>query len=154
MKHPVTPAIVVLLACMLAACHELCYDNTSIKVGVAVVDSLSQQHKLQVFSVCGEGSDSVLYQNTALDMFYLPLRKDTTQCAFLFTVGADSLTRQTYRMQINYQNYPQLISPECGCEIFHTLQSASFEADQAYPVSIINSQVQNTANEIHLQIRM
>lgn len=117
-------------------------------------DSLNAKYAPCV-RVHGVGSDSILYDSVASQLLMLPLHDAQTVTEYEVVVfAADTLHRDTtFVLHIEHTPLPQFISQECGCAMYHSLQSASFVGENvAKTITVISNQVTTNDNEVHLQV--
>ncbi len=140
------------------SCGNNCYVSQRAQAGVAFMDStgLKPQTVYQV-TVKGVDNDSILYDAVAsLSVIALPLKnsEESTQFEVSFQTTSEG-AKQDYLLTIQHTNFPQLISPECGCVMFHSITDAQFVGESDAPsVVIYNPQVMNVEDEVHLKISL
>lgn len=140
----------------LMACNNNCYVPTYTALGVSFVDSTTLKPKtVQMITVKGVGSDSVLYNNANASSVYMPLKQQSTETVFEISFKKNNAdpAATPYLLKVNYQSYPQLISPECGCVLFHSIDSAQCSnSTDTLKLEIYNASVINVAQDVHLKI--
>lgn len=152
--------IFIPLLLLAASCGNNCYVPQRAQAGVAFMDSTGLQPKdLYRVTVKGMGNDSLLYDAVAsLSVIYLPLKNSETSTQFEVTCQLSSdegAMLQNYLLTIQHTNYPQLISPECGCVMFHTITDAQFVGQEgASMVEIYNPQVVNIEQDVHIKVSL
>lgn len=118
----------------------------------------NSEHQFTLLNVKGVGSDSLLYNGATASKIYLPLKAndDTTSFECSYTVVVDEATSYSYPLNIKVAHtpMPQLISEECGCVMFQTVNNVWFEGEVSanWEVVIYNPNVTNVENDIHVQI--
>lgn len=158
MSRIVVPFILLLTA-FLFACTNNCYLPKRALLGVSFVDSTALKPKdIENVTVKGVGNDSILYDGVSkLNVIYLPLKQNETSTSFEISFKAtpnESVLRQ-YILTVSHNSFPQLISEECGCVMFHTVDSAWWDGGLEMPrIEVFNPNVINVENDVHLKIYM
>ncbi len=147
-------ALVMLGVC---ACSNNCYVPTRALLGVSFLNAETlQPQDVTDLVVKGVGSDSVLYDMpTAINVIYLPLKPDGSSTSFDISFKSTQNEEQAgqYQLTVLHESYPQLISPECGCVMFHTIQGAQCSNEsQTLQLEVYNPHVMNVENDVHLKI--
>ena len=93
-------------------------------------------------TVCGIGSDSLLYNKQTVSSVSLPLHntENTTCYAMTFDGKNDTMT-------INHQNSDLFVSLECGCFTYHTIESISETAKIFDSIAYIEYEIGRTQTE-------
>lgn len=149
----------IFVAAFAISCTSECYVSKESKLGISFIDSLTYKAKnITKLTVIGLGSDSVLYNNATLSAIYLPLHSDNTSTSFKFilpTKEEGKETPDTILLHINHTPKPQLISEECGCSMFHTLNDAQLiNNTYNFKFDIVNSNITNIYNDKETQIKI
>ena len=117
-------------------------DNDSVySVKAFSIDSIT---------VKGQGNDSILYNNTKrVSSIKLPLKKFDTETSFYITFND-----VTDKIIINYANSePYFSSLECGCEVFHSIESISATTNFIDSIEIVNGEINiNSQNAENIKI--
>lgn len=121
--------------------HEIIDNDSVYSVKAFSIDSIT---------VKGQGNDSILYNNTKrVSSIKLPLKKFDTQTTFevSFNDTIDIIT-------ISYtNNEPHFVSLECGCEVFHTINSVTTTLSYIDSVEIVNREINiNSQNAENIKI--
>ena len=98
-------------------------------------------------TIKGVTNDSILYNDQPVSSFVLPLHALQPVTSFVVqrgTLGTDTIV-------IFHENSTNFISLECGCFVYHTIQTTSTTTHQIDSLVIENSAVQNVT-EKHLRI--
>lgn len=147
-------SVVTLFALM--ACNNNCYVPTRALLGVAFVDSVKLTPlTVQQVTVKGEGNDSILYNATSQQTVFLPLHQNQSVTRFevsFLRSNTDTIVTP-YILEVNHTPFPQLISPECGCVMFHSIESAQlFNATDTLDVEVYSTNVINVESDVHLKV--
>ena len=135
------------------SCGEL-FDMRAIITFHEVIDNdsvyLVRALSIDSVSVKGQGNDSILYNNTKrVSSIKLPLKKFDTETSFNITFND-----VTDRIIINYANSePYFTSLECGCEVFHSIESISTTTNFIDSIEIVNGEINiNSQNAENIKI--
>ena len=152
MKYLKNIIIVCFVLFSLYSCTEkACLVSTQTLLGIQFTNkSDGTSLTLDSLTVSGVESDSILYNNQkSVTSIYLPLRISENETSFALRMNGVNDT-----LIIQHRSFPQLLNEECGCVVFQTIDSAKIVGEQTAEVQIVNSQIQNTKNEIHLKISL
>ena len=148
---------IAFLALAMLSCTAECYVAKESKLGISFLDSISYKKKnISSLTVLGLDNDSVLYYNANVSAIYLPLHinnNNTKYRVILPTRVAEKTTPDTILLNIDHTPMPQLISEECGCAMFHSLQNVALE-NNTYnsKLDITNPNVINDDKETNIKI--
>lgn len=87
-------------------------------------------------------SDSVLYKQKLISSVQLPLKKLGGKSEFSLKINTKYDTVSIYHTNMEY-----LVDYNCGCLIYHTIDSVKFTKNQIDSIVIKNSSVDNAAEE-------
>jgi hypothetical protein len=141
---------------VLMACNNNCYVPTRALLGVAFVDSAKLAPiTMQQVTIKGEGNDSILYNASSEQTVFLPLHQNqsVTRFEFSFLRHAEDESVTNYILEVKHTPFPQLISPECGCVMFHSIESAQlYNATDTLDVEVYSTNVINVESDVHLKV--
>ena len=141
---------------VLMACNNNCYVPTRALLGVAFVDSAKLAPlTVQQITIKGEGNDSLLYNASSQQTVFLPLHDSQSvtrfEVSFLRHKEDESVTN--YVLEVMHTPFPQLISSECGCVMFHSIESAQlYNATDTLEVEVYSKNVINVESDVHLKV--
>lgn len=151
--------ISVIACIVLSGCVSDCYVAQKALMGMVFYNKADKSERVfPLLVVKGVGSDSLLYNGASSSRLFLPLKAnaDTTRFECSYTDVIDSVTSYTYpfTITVTHTPMPQLISEECGCVMFQTLNEVSFQGDVSatWETVIYNPEVTNVEEDIHVQI--
>jgi hypothetical protein len=148
-------AIILLASCTSKDdnCGEL--FDLRLTVGFYEIIDNDSVYSVKAFSidsitVSGQGNDSILYNNTKrVSSIKLPLKKFDTETSFeiSFNDTIDIIT-------ISYtNNEPHFVSLECGCEVFHTIDTITTTHNYIDYVEVVNREINiNSQNAENIKI--
>lgn len=147
-------AVSALIALM--ACNNNCYVPTRALLGIAFIDSTKLAPlTVKQLTIKGEGNDSILYNASSESTAFLPLHQNqgVTRFEMSFLRNETDTLVTSYVLEVKHQPFPQLISPECGCVMFHTIESAQlFNATDTLNVEVYSTNVINVESDVHLKV--
>lgn len=125
------------------------------RMGLTFLSASTQRVQVPgAVTIQGIGSDSVLYSASSASSFYLPLKNAADSTAFNIAITNDTLTLST-ELTVWHKNKPQLVSEECGCVVFHVIDSIRFTLlPESWNVSIYDSNVLNVENASHVHVTL
>lgn len=122
------------------ACEEEgCQELTEVVVNARFYDPVTDEATIApTLTLQGLGSDSLLLQQAnSVSTFSLYLRQDTTATGFVFHFPQE--VKDT--VYIMHTNYHQVISLDCGCATFFTIDSMRWTRHQLDTLIIKQSQI-------------
>lgn len=160
---------IITLILLTASCSstDTCQEdlsNSNLKATLYrnIYDDVSESYTSQKFSIpvtiCGIGSDSLLYDSTYTSSIAIPLNLLDSVSLYSFTtfhkINDSTTTVYTDTIQIEYSNTLQLISLECGCATMHTITSVRSTVHAVDSCVIENADVnyQTTHNNVNIFI--
>jgi hypothetical protein len=148
--------ITVAFLMVMMACNNNCYVPTRALLGVAFMDSAQLKPvTVKQLTIKGEGNDSILYNASSEQSVFLPLHQNQTVTRFemSFLRHKEDTIPTAYTLEIKHQPYPQLISEECGCTMFHTIESAQLYNDtDTLDVEVYSSNIINVEGDVHVKV--
>ncbi|MEE1183172.1 MAG: DUF6452 family protein [Paludibacteraceae bacterium] len=142
----------------LMACTNNCYVPTRALLGVAFMDSAQLKPvTVKQLTIKGEGNDSILYNASSEQSVFLPLHQNQTVTRFdmSFLRHKEDTVPTAYTLEVKHQPYPQLISEECGCVMFHSIDTATcYNAQESLRVEIYSTNVINVEGDVQLKISL
>ena len=127
--------ISVLACIVLSGCVSDCYVAQKALMGMVFYNKADNSERVfPLLAVKGVGSDSLLYNGASSSRLFF--------YTYPFTIT------------VAHTPMPQLISEECGCVMFQTLNEVSFQGDVSatWETVIYNPEVTNVEEDIHVQI--
>ncbi len=141
---------------VLMACNNNCYVPTRALLGVAFVDSAKLAPiTMQQVTIKGDGNDSILYNASSEQTVFLPLHdsQSVTRFEVSFLRHKTDSVVTPYVLEVHHLPFPQLISPECGCVMFHSIESAQlYNATDTLDVEVYSTNVINVESDVHLKV--
>ena len=149
--------ISIFVAIIAFSCTSDCFVTRESKLGISFLDSTTYKAKnLTSLTVFGVGSDSILYKSTSASAIYLPLKSNSNITDYnivLPTRAEGKGTPDTIILHIEHTPKPQLISEECGCTMYHIINSATLENNTYnFKVDITTPNVINDDTETNIKI--
>lgn len=149
--------IIVIAAVVLTSCRENCYLPSRSLLGVAFVDSLSNQAiNLNSLTVKAVGCDSVLYKNVTDKFVSLPLHITSNETDYKFAAAAftEESDSVKFTLKVYHTSAPQFVSPECGCVPYYKVDSVIVESEtrRVTGVELYDDNVVNAENSVHVKI--
>lgn len=139
-----------------SACTSECYVQQRALVNISFIDSLTFKEKdINGLTVCGLLNDSILYNNAKVKSIDLPLHFNETRSVFKLILPnqADNTIKDTILLNIDHTPKPQLVSQECGCVMFHTLNDVSLHKNTYnFSISINDPNVVNDGQRANIKI--
>lgn len=113
------------------------------------------------FVVHGVGNDSLLYQNSSVSSFSLPLNKFDSISEFVFSTPLfqvrDSVVDTVFvndTISFYHQNEMELVSLECGCKVNYVINAFSYTVNAIDSVVLVSNEVQTgTKNNVNIYIK-
>ena len=148
---------IILLAIITFSCTSECYVAKESKIQISFLDSITYKKKnITELTVQGVSNDSILYSNVSVNLISLPLHNNQNETSYKFilpTRVAESTVPDTIILQINQTPKPQLISKECGCVMFHTINDVKLlNNTYNFKLDITNSNITNDDKDSHIKI--
>jgi hypothetical protein len=104
----------------------------------------------------GVDNDSILYNNAWLSAICLPLHSNSNITDYKFVLPTrieGKETPDTIILHIEHTPLPQLISEECGCTMYHTINNATLENNTYdFKILVTNPNVVNDDTETNIKI--
>lgn len=144
------------LAIALSACRSECYVQQIATLKIGFLDSVSYKAKnISGLTVIGLLNDSILYNNTTKSSIELPLHSNQTQTVYRLILPARVNTgaKDTILLNVDHTPNPQLVSPECGCVMFHTINDAKLiNNTYNFKMQLTNPNVVNDGEDSNIKI--
>ena len=100
-------------------------------------------------------NDSILYNNATVSSISLPLHSNHTQTVFRLILPGrvDENIPDTILLSVDHTPKPQLVSEECGCVMFHTINEAKLlNNTYNFKLQITNPNVVNDGENSNIKI--
>ena len=157
MKKTFVYIISIFVAIIAFSCTSDCFVSRESKLGISFLDSTKYKAKnITSLTVFGVGSDSILYKNASVSAIYLPLKSNSNVTDYnivLPTRVAGKETPDTIILHIEHTPMPQLLSEECGCTMYHSINNATLENNTYnFKLDITNPNVINDDSETNIKI--
>ena len=144
------------LVIALSACRSECYVKQIATLKIGFLDSVSYKAKnISGLTVIGLLNDSILYNNTTKSSIELPLHSNQTQTVYRLILPARVNTgaKDTILLNVDHTPKPQLVSPECGCVMFHTINDAKLiNNTYNFKMQLTNPNVVNDGENSNIKI--
>ena len=144
------------LVIALSACRSECYVQQIATLKIGFLDSVSYKAKnISGLTVIGLLNDSILYNNTTKSSIELPLHSNQTQTVYRLILPARVNTgaKDTILLNVDHTPKPQLVSPECGCVMFHTINDAKLiNNTYNFKMQLTNPNVVNDGENSNIKI--
>lgn len=144
------------LAIALSACRSECYVQQIATLKIGFLDSVSYKAKnISGLTVIGLLNDSILYNNTTKSSIELPLHSNQTQTVYRLILPARVNTgaKDTILLNVDHTPKPQLVSLECGCVMFHTINDAKLiNNTYNFKMQLTNPNVVNDGEDSNIKI--
>lgn len=157
MRKTLVYIISIFVAVVALSCTSDCFVSKEAKLGISFLDSTKYKAKnITSLTVWGVDNDSILYNNASLSAIYLPLHSNSNITDYKFvlptrTEGKE--TPDTIILHIEHTPLPQLISEECGCTMYHTINNATLENNTYdFKILVTNPNVVNDDTETNIKI--
>lgn len=122
----------------ISSCND---DECRVDTSVNLYATLSS--KADSIWVKATDSDSILYNNIkSVQLATLPLKKFGELSEYIFIINSATDTIQIY-----HKNYDYLIDYNCGCVVYHTIDSIKYSTHKIKDIIILNSSVTNAGEE-------
>ena len=159
--------ILVVLVLALSGCSSpnYCFQdmNTAfnVKLYKMVFNSTSEKYEEQAYTttvtVHGLDNDSMLYNQTSLSSFSLPLKKLDTLSTFLidqmYVEGVDTSYIQD-TLWIRHYNTLEFVSMECGCASIYDVKSVLYSVNGIDSVKVVSTAVDRSkADNLKIYVR-
>ncbi len=126
-----------------------CFEDTNAFVKVTFyISATGKRVAPDSLTVFGLGMDTTkLYNKEAnIQPALLPLNADADNSVFIIKINGITDT-----MSFTYNNYPHLISKECGYSLYHTIDTPIVTKNKIVSVRILNRNI-TTINDENLRI--
>lgn len=136
--------ILVITACNEEDCQEL----TEVKINARFYDHIADEPTVcSTLTLFGLKSDSLILNNaSSVSNFSLYLRQDTTQTTFVFQFPEEVNDTVT----IHHSNNRSVISLDCGCATFFTVDSIKWTHHQIDTIIVKQKEI-GTGNEENIR---
>ena len=139
------------------SCTSECYVAKDSYVKISFLDSTTIKKKnITGLTVQGVLNDSILYKNSSVNLISLPLHISNNKTNYKFILPSrieGSTAPDTILLHIDHTPKPQLISEECGCAMYHTINDITLiNNTYNFRLDITNTNVTNDDKEAHIKI--
>lgn len=143
--------LLLLITLSLVSCAEDgCQESRIVKVNARFFDKASNEPMALTLTLKGVDNDSLLLNSASkVSMFELFLKQDTSVTAYVLSFPADDVDNDT--LFIRHINKDKVISMDCGCATFSTIESVYYSRHTIDSLVLINKAI-GTSDEENIRI--
>ena len=143
--------LLLLITLSLVSCaEEGCQESRIVKVNARFFDKASNEPMALTLTLKGVDNDSLLLNSASkVSMFELFLKQDTSVTAYVLSFPADDVDNDT--LFIRHTNKDKVISMDCGCATFSTIDAVYYTKHTIDSLVLINKAI-GTSDEENIRI--
>lgn len=143
--------LLLLMTLSLVSCSEEgCQESRIVKVNARFFDMASNEPRAVTLTLKGVDNDSLLLKSASkVSRFEFFLKQDTTFTAYVLAFPADDVDNDT--LFIRHINKDKVISMDCGCATFSTIDSVIYSKHTIDSLVLINKAI-GTSDEENIRI--
>ncbi len=150
LKGRIALQLLLIIFSLVSCAEEGCQESRIVKVNARFFDKASNEPLALTLTLKGVGNDSLLYDNVAkVSTFEFFLKQDTSFTAFVLAFPADDVDNDT--IFIRHTNKDKVISMDCGCATFSTINSIDYSRHTIDSLVIRNKAI-GTSDEENIRI--